>query len=145
MTEYHLRRSEKEITDPAEILDVIAAGKHMTLAMCRESEPYLATVNYGYDSDEEAFYFHCAGGMHRSMTVDGVIRRCLGHEPIESIEEAMQYHGAYRDEETPNGYEEPILRFVEAFDCSLLEERDEADGGREAPPGAAEEGPPEAG
>jgi len=69
-------------------------------------------------------YVHCAGGMHRSMTIGGVIRRCLAEQPIEAVEEAMQYHGAYQNEETPNGYEEPILRFVEAFDCSLLAETD---------------------
>ena len=61
MDDYHLRRPEKEITDPAEIRDVIKLATHMTLAMCRGDEPYLVTVNYGFDGEEEAFYFHCAG------------------------------------------------------------------------------------
>jgi nitroimidazol reductase NimA-like FMN-containing flavoprotein (pyridoxamine 5'-phosphate oxidase superfamily) len=28
--------------------------------MCRENEPYIATMNYGYDGEKHALYFHCA-------------------------------------------------------------------------------------
>jgi nitroimidazol reductase NimA-like FMN-containing flavoprotein (pyridoxamine 5'-phosphate oxidase superfamily) len=28
--------------------------------MCRENEPYIATLNYGYDKEGNALYFHCA-------------------------------------------------------------------------------------
>lgn len=59
-TAYHLRRTERAITDPAELLEIIQGQKHMTLALCRDNEPYLATVNYGYDAEEGCFYFHCA-------------------------------------------------------------------------------------
>jgi nitroimidazol reductase NimA-like FMN-containing flavoprotein (pyridoxamine 5'-phosphate oxidase superfamily) len=61
MTEpYHLRRSEKEMTDPGEIRAVIDEAEHMTLAMCRGDEPYLATVNYAFDPASDTFYLHCA-------------------------------------------------------------------------------------
>jgi uncharacterized protein len=32
----------------------------MTLAMAGEGQPYLTTVNYGFDPGQDCFYFHCA-------------------------------------------------------------------------------------
>jgi nitroimidazol reductase NimA-like FMN-containing flavoprotein (pyridoxamine 5'-phosphate oxidase superfamily) len=61
MQVYHLRRSEKAITDPAEMWAIIAGQKFMTLALCKDNVPYLATVNYGYDQAADCLYFHCAG------------------------------------------------------------------------------------
>ncbi|HOT92254.1 MAG TPA: pyridoxamine 5'-phosphate oxidase family protein [Anaerolineae bacterium] len=58
---YHLRRSEKEITDPAMMWAVIAGQKYMTLALSRDNIPYLVTVNYGCDQAAGCLYFHCAG------------------------------------------------------------------------------------
>lgn len=58
---YHLRRSEKAITDPTEMWAIIAAQKTMTLALCKANVPYLITVNYGYDQAAGCLYFHCAG------------------------------------------------------------------------------------
>ncbi len=60
MQTYHLRRSEKAITDPATMWGIIAEQKVMTLAMCKDNVPYLVTVNYGYDQAAGCLYFHCA-------------------------------------------------------------------------------------
>jgi len=60
MTSYHQRRPEKAITDEGEMLEIIAGQNIMTLAMSKDNEPYLVTVNYGFDSVERCFYFHCA-------------------------------------------------------------------------------------
>jgi len=60
MPEYHLRRSEKEITDPRELVEIIRGQKYMTLALCQKDEPYLVTMNYGFDTDNQCLYFHCA-------------------------------------------------------------------------------------
>jgi nitroimidazol reductase NimA-like FMN-containing flavoprotein (pyridoxamine 5'-phosphate oxidase superfamily) len=38
-------------------LALIREQKHMTLAL---AGPYLVTVNYGFDPEGDAFYFHCA-------------------------------------------------------------------------------------
>jgi len=57
---YHQRRAELAIAGPAELLEIIQGQKHMTLALCCDNEPYLVTVNYGYDPGEGCFYFHCA-------------------------------------------------------------------------------------
>lgn len=61
MSAYHLRRAEKAITEKSEILEIIHKQSYMTLGLCREGQPYLMTVNYGFDEAEGCFYFHCAG------------------------------------------------------------------------------------
>ena len=47
MDRYHLRRSEKAMTDPAEIRAVIEEGEHVTLALAKGDEPYLITIPRG--------------------------------------------------------------------------------------------------
>ncbi|MBN1486151.1 MAG: pyridoxamine 5'-phosphate oxidase family protein, partial [Anaerolineae bacterium] len=60
MSPYHLRRSEKEIKDEYKLLRIIQGQQFMTLAMAYNDEPYLVTLNYGFDAEEQCFYFHCA-------------------------------------------------------------------------------------
>jgi len=60
MAEYHLTRTEKTTTDPAFINDILDNGKYMSLAMCRNNEPYIVTLSYGYDKESRALYCHCA-------------------------------------------------------------------------------------
>lgn len=57
---YHLRRNEKEITNKNQILEILKKGKFATISMCRNNEPYLVTLSYGYDVQKKALYFHCA-------------------------------------------------------------------------------------
>ncbi len=59
MDRYHQRRPEQTIEDWAKQLDIIQNGTHLTMAMAVGDEPYLATVNYGFDADANTFYFHC--------------------------------------------------------------------------------------
>jgi hypothetical protein len=47
-------------TDRPQLLEVIAGQRIMTMAMAAEGQPYLITVNYGFDPERECFYFHCA-------------------------------------------------------------------------------------
>ncbi len=60
MATYHQRRPEKAITDEVELLEIIDGQGFMTLAMCKDNEPYLVTVNYGYEPEKRCFYFHCS-------------------------------------------------------------------------------------
>ncbi len=60
MQVYHLRRSEKAITDPEQLHAIIMQQKYMTLALAWDNEPYLVTLSYGYDAAAQCFYFHCA-------------------------------------------------------------------------------------
>ena len=57
---YHMRRKDKEIKRRPEILNLIMKQEFMTIAMCRDNEPYLITVDYSFDKKKNAFYFHCA-------------------------------------------------------------------------------------
>jgi nitroimidazol reductase NimA-like FMN-containing flavoprotein (pyridoxamine 5'-phosphate oxidase superfamily) len=61
MEGYHaLRRKEKEIKDPDEMMAILAHSQFVTVAMCRGEEPYLVTLSNGYDKARNAIYFHCA-------------------------------------------------------------------------------------
>ena len=60
MNGYHFHHPEKMFTDRAELLEVIAGQRLMTLAMAAEGRPYLVTVNYGFDAERNCFNFHCA-------------------------------------------------------------------------------------
>lgn len=55
-----MRRSEKEIRNEKELLDLLDRGKHLTLAMCKDGQPYLVTVNHALDRKARCLYFHCA-------------------------------------------------------------------------------------
>ena len=60
MVRYHLRKSEREITDKDYILKILQNGKFTTIAMCRDNEPYLVTMSYGYDQENHRLYFHAS-------------------------------------------------------------------------------------
>ncbi len=55
-----MRRKDKEITDINEIKRILKTAKFMTIAMCSNHEPYLATLSHGYDEPNNCMYFHCA-------------------------------------------------------------------------------------
>jgi len=44
----------------AEVVDVLDKGVLVTLALCRDSVPYLVTMDYAYDAAGRCLYCHCA-------------------------------------------------------------------------------------
>ncbi|MBE7445733.1 MAG: pyridoxamine 5'-phosphate oxidase family protein [Planctomycetia bacterium] len=58
MPRYHLQKKEREINNQKEILSIIKTGKYLTIALCRNNEPYIVTLSCGYDERKNAFYFH---------------------------------------------------------------------------------------
>ncbi len=60
MTRYHMHKAELEITDPQALEAILLGGTYATLAFARGNEPYLVTLNYGYDPVERALYVHSA-------------------------------------------------------------------------------------
>ncbi len=61
MKEYHpLRRSEKAIKDEKIIANMLNEEHFLTIALCNDNNPYLVTLNYAYDTENEIFYIHCA-------------------------------------------------------------------------------------
>ena len=57
---HKMRRSEKAITDPKEMISVLKDSKYITVAMSLNDEPYLVTLSHGYDEKRGCIYFHCA-------------------------------------------------------------------------------------
>ncbi len=60
MSKYHLRRKEKQIKENEELVEVLKGGKFAIISMCKENEPYIVSLSYGYDESKNALFFHCA-------------------------------------------------------------------------------------
>lgn len=67
---YHLRRSEKEIKERKEIERIIKEGKYAVLALSKDCQPYVLTLSYGYDFENETFFFHTA---KKGMKIDFIM------------------------------------------------------------------------
>jgi uncharacterized protein len=57
---YHVRRADKEITDPAKLRRILKQAKYITLAMCRGDKPYLVSLNHAYAEERDCIYVHSA-------------------------------------------------------------------------------------
>ena len=57
---FHVRRKDREITDPNELRQVLKTTKYVTVALCMDNEPYLVALSHGYDETKNCVYFHCA-------------------------------------------------------------------------------------
>jgi nitroimidazol reductase NimA-like FMN-containing flavoprotein (pyridoxamine 5'-phosphate oxidase superfamily) len=61
MQKYHFNnRPDREITDKSEISMILKNGKFCTVSLCRDNEPYIVTLSYGYELDTDSLYFHCS-------------------------------------------------------------------------------------
>ena len=57
---FHVRRKDREITDCDELRQVLLSTKYVTVALCKDNEPYLVSLSHGYDEAKNCLYFHCA-------------------------------------------------------------------------------------
>ncbi len=57
---FHVRRKDREITDPAALRNVLKSTSYVTVAMSLDNESYLVSLSYGYDEANHCLYFHCA-------------------------------------------------------------------------------------
>jgi nitroimidazol reductase NimA-like FMN-containing flavoprotein (pyridoxamine 5'-phosphate oxidase superfamily) len=57
---FHVRRKEREITHLEEIKQVLVQTKYITVALCKDNQPYLVALSHGYDKERNCLYFHCA-------------------------------------------------------------------------------------
>jgi nitroimidazol reductase NimA-like FMN-containing flavoprotein (pyridoxamine 5'-phosphate oxidase superfamily) len=55
-----MRRTDKEITDASILRKILKSSSFMTVAMCKNNEPYIVSLSYGYDETRNCIYFHCA-------------------------------------------------------------------------------------
>jgi nitroimidazol reductase NimA-like FMN-containing flavoprotein (pyridoxamine 5'-phosphate oxidase superfamily) len=58
MAKYHMQKKERQINNQDELIEILKQGTYAVISMCRNNEPYIVTLNYGYDSDKNALYFH---------------------------------------------------------------------------------------
>jgi len=58
---YHVRRHDKEIVDKEAMKKILRSTDYVTVAMCREGEPYLVSLSHVYDEEKGCLYFHSAG------------------------------------------------------------------------------------
>lgn len=57
---YHLRRTDREITDPEAVSRILRDGRYATVALGGEDGPYAVTLSYGHDVEASRLYFHVA-------------------------------------------------------------------------------------
>jgi nitroimidazol reductase NimA-like FMN-containing flavoprotein (pyridoxamine 5'-phosphate oxidase superfamily) len=77
MKRYHLRRSDKELSHPDEIEQVLASVRIMTVACCLENEPYLFTVDFVWEPQTRQLWFHCATEGRKMDIIEANPRVCV--------------------------------------------------------------------
>lgn len=55
-----MRRKDREITDLNTIKKIIEKCKIMHLGLSKDNTPYVVPLNFGFDSQNNLIYFHCA-------------------------------------------------------------------------------------
>ncbi len=57
-----MRRSDRQVTDPAKIKEILSSGEFCTLALMDGDRPYALPLSYGYELTDEGLnlYFHAA-------------------------------------------------------------------------------------
>lgn len=55
-----MQKHERQIEDDVIIHNILKRGKYAIISMCRNNEPYIITLSYGYDSSKNSLYFHSA-------------------------------------------------------------------------------------
>lgn len=60
MSSYHMRRKDKQITEHNELVKPLKQAEYITLSLCIENKPYIATLSHGYDEENNCIYFHSA-------------------------------------------------------------------------------------
>ena len=55
-----MNRKDREIKDESKHIDILRNGEIVTISLCRKNEPYIVTLDYGYDDAGNCLYFHCA-------------------------------------------------------------------------------------
>lgn len=124
MTDYHLRRAEKAITQEEALFDIIRGQKTMTLALCHNGEPYLVTVNYGFDAEARCFYFHCASEgrkmdyLRANPVVWGQIMEDHGYLPgkCDHAFRTVQFRGSATVIEEPTAKRAALMLMIEQLE-----------------------------
>jgi len=83
-----MRRSDREITDKAQIEAILRQATVCRLAMCLDGWPYVVPLNFGYHDNR--LFFHTAGAGRKLDILTRNDRVCFvidgAHEIVESFE-----------------------------------------------------------
>ena len=80
-----MQKKEREIIDKRIIMEILKNGKFSTISMCRNDEPYIVTLSYGFDETFNCLYFHSAQNglkleyLKENKKVCGTILEDLGY------------------------------------------------------------------
>jgi hypothetical protein len=101
MAETSMRRKDRLLERRAELLEVVKDGKTIQLAFQDKDEPYIVTLNYGYDwsKDKLSFYFHSANEGRKIDLIRTNPRVCFSIsicDPFVAGEKACNYGMKYR-------------------------------------------------
>lgn len=83
-----MRRSEKEITDRAEIDAVIQRSKVLRLGLSDYGQPYVVPLCFGYDG--RSLYFHCAREGRKLEILRRNNRVCVEFDIVDGLVESDQ-------------------------------------------------------
>ena len=104
----HLRRTDREISDPERIGALLREGRYCTIALSG-GEPYAVTLSYGYDAADSRLYFHCASAGHKIDAIERDPRACASvvldrgykHGECAHPYESVVLHGSMRIVDDP--------------------------------------------
>jgi uncharacterized protein len=73
-----MRRKEREITDPAEMRDILDRSDSCRIGFAADDAPYIVALNFGYSWDDRlVLYFHCAREGRKLALMDANDRVCF--------------------------------------------------------------------
>ena len=74
-----MRRTDREITDPARIREILEKAKILHLGILDEDGPYVVPLHYGceYQNETLVFYMHCAREGHKLDLIRRDPRVCV--------------------------------------------------------------------
>jgi hypothetical protein len=73
---YHVRRKDRVIADPLEVDAIIRSGRYCAIGLVDGEDPYVVTMNYGYDDSANRLYFHVAKEGHKLDIIARNPRAC---------------------------------------------------------------------
>lgn len=80
-----MEKAEREITEKSVINEILQNGKYTTISLCRNNEPYIVTLSYGFDKEKNSLYFHSAKKglkfefLKENLNVCGTVIEDLGY------------------------------------------------------------------
>ncbi|MHA1507897.1 MAG: pyridoxamine 5'-phosphate oxidase family protein [Promethearchaeota archaeon] len=80
-----MQKKDREILDKRILSEIMKNGKFSTISMCRNDEPYIVTLSYGFDEIDNCLYFHSAHKglkleyLKKNQKVCGTILEDLGY------------------------------------------------------------------